>query len=94
MPTIKDQISDLQRLKRRLAIWEAIHLLVDEKFIRKDGRKVSGIKVDDSSDPVPEEEIEDVLQNIGEGPIAELKAQIEEIESQEVVVITEKKASA
>lgn len=94
MPTLKDQLDELQRLKRRLAIWEAIHYLVDEKFISKDGRKTSGIKVPDSGDLVPEEEIEDVLQKIGEGPIAELKAEIEAIETQEVVVLGENKASA
>jgi hypothetical protein len=94
MPTLKDQLSELQRLKRRLAIWEAIHFLVDDKFVSKDGRKVSGIKEPGSGDLVPEEEIEDVLQNIGEGPIAELRAEIAAIETQEVVVINEKKANA
>lgn len=64
--------------------------MVDEKFISKDGRKSSGIKIPDSGDLVPEEEIEDVLQKIGEGPIAELRAEIEAIETQEVVVLGEK----
>lgn len=94
MPTIKEQLAELHKLKRRLAIWEAIYELMDEKFISKDGRKVSGIKVQGVEGLVPEEEIEDVLQNIGEGPIAELKAQIDDIEGQEVVVLGESKASA
>lgn len=94
MPTIKDQLAELQKKKYRLAIWEAIYELMDEKFISKDGRKVSGIKVPGIDGLVPEEEIEDVLQTIGEGPIAELKAEIDVIESLEVVVLGETKASA
>lgn len=95
MPTLKEQLDELHRLKRRLAIWEAIHYLVDEKFISKDGRKVSGLKEPDSGTLVPEEEIEEVLQNIGEGPITDLRAEIAAIETQEVVVIDSKdKASA
>ncbi len=94
MSTFKDRLQELQGLKRRLAVWEAIHYLVEDKFITKDGGKVSGIKIPDSGDLVPEEVIESVLETIGDGPIAELKAQIEEIEEQEVVVITEKKVSA
>lgn len=94
MSTFKDRLQELQGLKRRLAVWEAIHYLVEDKFITKDGGKVSGIKIPDSGDLVPEEIIEDVLQAIGDGPIAELKTQIEDIELQEVIVITEKKANA
>ncbi len=95
MPTLKEQVEELRMKKRRLAIWEAIHHLVDEKFIGKDGRKVSGIKEPETGDIVPEEEIEDVLQNIAEGPIEELRAEILGIETQEVVVIDAKdKASA
>jgi thioredoxin reductase len=94
VPTLKDQLENLEKLKQRLSIWEAIHFLVDEKFITKDGRKVSGIKVPGTSDLVPEEEIESVLQFIGDGPIADLKAEIDNIESQQVVVVGESKASA
>ena len=95
MATLKEQLEQLQKLKRRLAIWEAIYYLVDDKFISKDGRKVSGIKIPESGDLVPEEEIEDVLQNIGEGPITDIKNEITMIETQEVVVLdTKEKASA
>lgn len=95
MPTLKDQVDELRKKKRRLAIWEAVHHLIDDKFIAKDGRKVSGIKEPDTGDIVPEDEIEDILQNIAEGPIAELRAEINAIETQEVVVIDSKeKASA
>ncbi len=95
MPTLKEQVAELRLKKRRLAIWEAIHHLVDDKFIGKDGRKVSGLKEPETGDIVPEEEIEDVLQNIAEGPILELRAEIQGLETQEVVVIDQKdKASA
>lgn len=94
MTTLKDRLENLQKLKRRLAVWEAIHYLADEKFVSKDGRHVSGIKVPDSGEIVSEDEIEDVLQQIAEGPIKDLGAEIETIETQEVVVLTESKASA
>lgn len=95
MPTLKEQVEELRKKKRRLAIWEAIHHLIDDKFIGKDGRKVSGIKEPETGDLVPEEEIEDVLQAIGEGPIEDLRAEISAIETQEVVVLDNKeKASA
>ena len=91
MPSLKEQLAELERLKRRLAIWEAIHYLADEKFISKDGRKVSGIKIPGLDGVIPESEIEDVLQQIGEGPIAELRAEIDAIENKEVVVLGESK---
>lgn len=92
--TLKEQLEQLRKLKMRLAIWEAIHQLTDDKFISKDGKKVSGIKIPESSDLVSEDEIEDVLRNIAEGPIAEITAEIEAIEAKEVVVLGESKASA
>ena len=94
MPTLKEQMDTLLKLKRRLAVWEALHYLADDKFIAKDGRKVSGIKLPESGDLVPEDEIEDVLRTIAEGPIAEIKAEIDAIENKEVVVLGESKASA
>lgn len=94
MPTLKESTAELARLKQRLAVWEAIHILVDDKFISKDGRKAGGIKVEGTDDLVPEETIEDVLQAIGDGPIKELKDQIEEIENREVVVLGEAKVKA
>ncbi len=91
MPTLKEQIEERTRLQHRLAIGEAIHLLMSEKFLSKDGRTVtSGIRVTNCAvELVPEETIEDVLQNIGEGPIAEIRSLIDQIEGQEVVVLTD-----
>lgn len=91
--TLKQQFEQLKILRRRLAVWEAIHHITDEKFISKDGSKVSGLKAD-SGDMVSEDEIEDVLKQIAEGPITDLKAEIETIEQQEVVVITESRGQA
>lgn len=95
MPTLKQQLEQLTRLKHRLAVWEAIHHLVDEKFISKDGRKAGAIRVLNCAEEiVPEETVESVLQSIGEGPISELQEQINAIEGQEVVMIDAKEATA
>lgn len=93
--TLKDQVEKLRLLRRRLAIWEAMHHLMDDKFITKDGGKVSAIKEPDTGDIVSEDEIEDVLKALVEGPISEIRAEIKGIEEQEVVVLGVKgKASA
>lgn len=96
MSTLKEQLEELTKLKHRLAVWEAIHYLVDEKFISKDGKRgVSAIRVPNCVvEVVHEEMVESVLQEIGDGPIAELQAQVDSIENQQVVVIGEAKASA
>jgi hypothetical protein len=95
MATLKEQVEEITKLKHRLAVWEAIHYLVDEKFISKDGRKASAVRVPNCAvEIVPEEMVESVLQAIGDGPIAELQEQINTIENQEVVVIGEAKAKA
>ena len=89
MPTLKEQIEERTRLQHRLAIWEAIHALMSEKFLSKDGRPApEGIRVPDCTiELVPEETIEDVLQNIGDGPIADIQSMIDKIDGQEVVVL-------
>jgi len=96
MPTLKDQIEERTRLQHRLAIWEAIHHLMSEKFLSKDGRPApEGIRVPNCSiELVPEETIEDVLQNIGEGPIADIRASLDQIDGQEVIVLGNMKAEA
>lgn len=93
--TLKEQVERLKSLKRRLAIWEAMHHLMDDKFISKDsGRKVGGIREPETGDVIQEDEIEDVLKTLSEGPILEIKAEITSLESGEVVFISEKKATA
>lgn len=96
MATLKEQLEKLTNLKHRLAVWEAMHSHLDEQFVSKDGRGAQkAIRVPNCPvEVVPEETIEDVLQAIGEGPISELKAQIDEIENQEVVVLGEATAQA
>lgn len=93
--TLKDQVEKLRLLKRRLAIWEAMHHLMDDKFITKDGGRVGGIKEPETGDIVSEDEIEDVLKALVEGPITEIRVEIQSVESQEVIVLASKgKASA
>ena len=95
MPTLKDRVEQLTKLKHRLAVWEAIHHMVDEKFIAKDGRKAGAIRVPNCAEElVSEDTIESVLQEIGDGAISDLQSEIEAIENQQVVVLGEAKASA
>ncbi len=93
MPTIKDQLSERTCLQHRLAIWEAIHHVLTERFLSKDGRRASdGIRVPNCLiELVPEETIEDVLQNIADGPITELSKLLRELEEQEVIIFTDTK---
>lgn len=93
--TLKEQVEKLRALKRRLAIWEAMHHLMDDKFISKDGgRKVGGIREPDTGDVISEDEIEDVLKALVEGPISEIRAEISSLEDREVVILGDSKASA
>ncbi len=87
MPTLKERLDELTKLRHRLAVWEAAHSMLEEQFTSKDGRKAGkAIRVPECAIPVvPEETIEDVLRTIGEGPISEIREKIAEIESQEVV---------
>lgn len=100
--TLKEQVEKLRALKRRLAIWEAMHLLMDNKFIGKEGGKaggkaggkVSAIREPDTGDVISEDEIEDVLKALAEGPIAEIRAELTSLESEEVILVDNKRASA
>lgn len=89
MSTFREQLDKLTSLKHRLAVWEAVYDHLDSTFVKKDGRGASkAIRVPNCIvEVVSEETIEDVLQAIGDGPIAELKEQITEIEEQPVVVL-------
>lgn len=96
--TLKEQVEKLKALKRRLAIWEAMHQLMDNKFIGKDGGKaggkISGIREPETGDIIREDEIEDVLKSLAEGPIAEIRSEITSLESEEVILVDTKRASA
>lgn len=83
--TFKEQLAKLRELKRRLAIWEAMHHLMDDKFISKDGSKVGGIREPETGDTISEDEIEDVLKAVVEGPISEIRAEVEVLENTEVI---------
>lgn len=92
--TLKEQLQKLKSLKRRLAIWEAMHHLMDAKFISKDGGKVSGIKEPETGEVISEDEIEDVLKSLVDGPITDIKAEIDALEGREVVILGDTKATA
>ncbi len=93
MPSFREQIDELMRLKHRLSVWETIAGYLDENFVSKDGRKApKAIRSPGApQEVVPEETIESVLQAIGEGPIAELTEQVNAIENQEVILSGGKK---
>lgn len=88
MPTLKDQLEELTKLKHRLAVWEAIHATMGERFLSKDGRPApEGLRVPNCPiELVSEDTVEDVLQNIAEGPISDIQTQIDHIENREVIV--------
>jgi len=88
MATLKDQLQQLNERRHRLAVWEMVFAYMDETFISRDGRPAEkGIRaVDAMPDKVPEEVIEAILQEIGDGPITTLKGEIEAIENQEIAV--------
>lgn len=96
MATIKETIEKLVTLKHKLAVWEALHAHLEEFFISKDGRAAQkAIKVNDCAVAiVPEDTIEDILQGIGDGPIKELRSEVEDIETQQVVILGEAKGQA
>lgn len=95
MPTLKEQLAHVTGLKHRLAVWEAAHALLEEQFMSKDQRKASkAIRVPNCVEQVVSEEtIDDVLKAIGDGPILDLKTEIDKIENQQVVVLGEENVS-
>ncbi len=89
MPTLREQNEKLVLLKHRLGVWEAVRDFLDTEFVSKDtGRPAKkAVKVEDCLvEVVPEETVETIIQEIGEGPISDLRAQINTIENQEVVL--------
>lgn len=94
--TLKEQIEKLASLRHRLAVWEALFAHLDENFVGKDGRSAPKaiLAPGSTTEKVPEETIEDVIQAIGDGPISELRSQITEIENRQVIVLGEAKAQS
>lgn len=90
MPSLKEQIEELTRLKHRLAVWETLADYLDQNFISKDGRNaLKAIRAPGAhSEIVSEEMIESVLQALGEGPIAELNEQVKAIEDGEITIVS------
>ena len=88
MPTLKEQQQILRDKQHLLAVWQVLHEYLDSTYVPKDGRPVEkGIKVPDCLDPIVNEDtIEEVLSQIGEGPIKELKKQVADIENMDVLI--------
>lgn len=89
MPTFKQQQAALVKAQHELAVWEFLYFHLDENYISKDGRVVEkGLRVPGCLvELVPEDTIDEILSLIGTEMVAELKATVEEIENQELVVL-------
>jgi len=89
LPTFKEQQEALVRAQHELAIWEFLYAHLDDHYISKDGRVVEkGLRVPGCLVPmVPEDTIDEVLTTIGAEKVSLLRARVEEIENQELVVI-------
>lgn len=92
MPTLKELQAAQVVLQQRVSVWESIADFLDSNFLSKDGQvapkaiRAPGCIVD----RVPEEQIEYVLQTIMEGPLAEIRGELEKLESQELNPSTKK----
>lgn len=86
MATFKEQQEKLTEYQHRLAVWEFLYHHLDTNYVSKDGRGVEkALRVPDCLvDVVPEDAIEDILQFIGSGPVADFREKIESIQNQEI----------
>ena len=89
MPTFKEQQEALVKAQHELAVWEFIYAHLDEHYISRDGRVVEkGLLVPGCLvGMVPEDTIDEILTAIGEEKVSSLRARVEEIENQELVVL-------
>lgn len=93
--TLKEANDVLNRQRHRLAVWEALHDWLDKNFVGKDGRQSKALRaLGAMPEIVPEEVIEEVLGQIGDGPIAQLQSEIATIEGQRVVIVGEAKGQS
>lgn len=96
MPTLKEQIEALTTAKHKLAVWEAVYAYLDFNYMPKDsGGAQKAIRVADCPvELVPPDTIEEILQTVSDGPIKELRDEINQVESQEVVPVSTRKAGS
>lgn len=86
MPTFKDQLGKLTRTKQEVAVWETLLEYLTENFVSRDGTPAKkGILADECIQPkVPEEVIEDIVDEITEKHLNILNSTIHDIETAEV----------
>lgn len=86
MPKLKDLQEQVINLQHKIAVWESVAADLDTNFVSKDEQRAPkalrapGCLVDRVSEAV----IEDVIKTIVEGPIAELKEELQKVENQEL----------
>jgi hypothetical protein len=86
MASFKEQLERLTVLKHQLAVWELLHAHLDSNYVPRDaGGPQKAIRVSDCLvELVPPEVIEEVMQELTSGPMAELQEAIKKIESMDV----------
>lgn len=88
MPTLKELQLEAIDIQHKLSVWESLADHLDQNFISKDGTpapkalRSPGCLVDKISEPA----IEEVIRTIYEGPIKELKEELQKFENQEVTL--------
>ena len=95
MPTLKEQQALLVVSQHRLAVWEVLYHYLDTTYVPREGRQADkAIRVPDCIKPIVDEDtIEEILGQISDGPIKDLKKRIDDIENMEVVLIPAQDAS-
>ncbi len=90
MPTFKEQQEMLTTAQHQLAVWEALYKFIDENFIAHDGGnpKKAIAAHDCLVQVVPEDVLEGILQNLAKEKIEPLRGTIQQINNQEVVVMS------
>ena len=86
VPTFKEQLDKITGLQHRLAVWGSIYAYIEENFASKDsGKPKMALKAPGCIvDRVPEDVIDEVLQELAEQHIEVIKEEIALVESQEV----------
>lgn len=96
MTTFKQQQQRITDLKHELAVWEMLFNHLDSDFTSKDGRGVKHVLVAEGclETRVPEAVVEHVLRTIHEDKMQTLQQEIDAIENQEMVLLTQEDMSA
>ena len=89
MATLREIQQRLHSLNRRLAVWENIIQYLEQNFLPQDGEAAKLVLRSPACpaefERVLEEDIEEAIKSIIEGPLSELREEIQQREGREVV---------